>query len=157
VQRGFLSSGPNLQTEARALTFVPGDPYHKMNLFWNIPSKFLDDELHCNNTLVEVEIARQLPFLEIRQSSTEIRNLLGIVMGVTHRAVSLIEKLLNLRERKGSSQEPKKYLSNLANMIMNSECEYDLMLDFCANNGARRKHDEYFDLSNEYIEWEGKR
>jgi hypothetical protein len=76
---------------------------------------------------------------------------LGLMTGVTPRAVSLIENLINLKERKDSSQELKKQLSNLANMIMNSECEDDLILDLRANNGARRKHDEYFDLVNEYI------
>jgi hypothetical protein len=66
------------------------------------------------------EIARQLPFFESHQASAEIRNLLGLVTGVTPRAVSLIEKLLNIKERKYSSQE-KKQLSNLANMITNHD------------------------------------
>jgi hypothetical protein len=30
VRRSFLSSGPNLQVQARSLTFVPGGPYTKM-------------------------------------------------------------------------------------------------------------------------------
>jgi hypothetical protein len=50
--------------------------------------------------LVEVEIARQFPFFESRQALAEIRNLLGLVTGVTHRAMSFIEKILNLKERK---------------------------------------------------------
>jgi hypothetical protein len=78
----------------------------------------LDDELHRKNTLVEVEIARKLPFFESRQTSAEIHNLLNIVTGATPRAVSLIENLLNIKEHKDSSQE-KKQLSILANMIMN--------------------------------------
>jgi hypothetical protein len=46
VRCSFLSSEPNLQVEARALTFVPGGPYPKMHLFWKIPSNLLDDELN---------------------------------------------------------------------------------------------------------------
>jgi hypothetical protein len=83
----------------------------------------LDDELHRKNTLVEVEISRQLPFFETHQASAEIHNLLGLVMGVTPRTVSLIEKLLNLKEIQGSSH--KKKLSNLANMIMNQAQDRD--------------------------------
>jgi hypothetical protein len=64
------------------------------------------------------------------------------VTGVTPRAVSFIEKILNLKERKDPSQEQKKQLSDLENIIMNSECEDDLILDLRANNGAHRKHDE---------------
>jgi hypothetical protein len=66
----------------------------------------LDDELYRKNILVEVEIARQqLPFFESYQASAEIRNILGLLMGLTPRAVSLIENLINLKERKDSSQE----------------------------------------------------
>jgi hypothetical protein len=124
VQRSFLSSGPNLQVEARALIFVPGGPYPKMHLFWKIPSNLLDDELHRNSTLVKVEIARQLPLFKIGQALSEIRNLLGLVTGMMHRSVSLIEKLLNIKERKDSSQE-KNQLSNLANMIMHNARDKD--------------------------------
>jgi hypothetical protein len=95
VWRSFLSSGPNLQEEARALAFVPGGPYHKMHFFWEIPSNFLDDKMYCKNTLVE--IARQLPFFESRQASTDIRILLDLVTGVTPRTVSLIWKHFNLK------------------------------------------------------------
>jgi hypothetical protein len=76
-----------------------------MHLFWKIPSNLLEDELHRKNTLVKVEIARQLPFFESRQALAEIRNLLGIVTGVTPHGVSLIEKLFNIKERKDASQE----------------------------------------------------
>jgi hypothetical protein len=71
-----------------------------MYLFCKIPSNLLDDELHRKNYFVEVEIARPLPFFESHQVSEEIRNLLGLVTGVAHCTVSLIEKLLNLKERK---------------------------------------------------------
>jgi hypothetical protein len=107
VRCSFPSSGPNLQVEARALTFVPGGPYPKMHLCWKIPSNLLNDELHRKNTLVKLEIARQLPFFESRQVSAEIHNLVGLMKGVATCAVSLIEKLLNLKERKYSSQEKK--------------------------------------------------
>jgi hypothetical protein len=103
-------SGPNLQVEARALTFVPGGLYLKVHLLRNIPSNLLEDELHRKNTLVEVEIAREIPFFESRQTSAEIRNQLGLVTGVTPRAVSLIEKFLDLKERKDSRQEKKEAL-----------------------------------------------
>jgi hypothetical protein len=110
--------------EARALTFVPGGLYPNMHLFWKIPSNLLDDELYLKNTLVEVEIARQLPFYKSHQASAEIHNLLGLVTGVTPRDVSLIEKIFNLKERKYSSQEKKK-LSNLTHMIMNHARDKD--------------------------------
>jgi hypothetical protein len=54
VWRSFLSRGPNLQVEVRALTFVHGGPHPNMHLFWEIHYNFLDDELHRKNTLVEV-------------------------------------------------------------------------------------------------------
>jgi hypothetical protein len=38
---------------------------------------------------------------------------------------------------------------------MNTECEDDLILDLRANISVYRKHDAYFDLGNEYIDWEG--
>jgi hypothetical protein len=104
VWRSFLSSAPTLQVEARAPTFVPGGLYPKMHLFLNIPSNLLDYEFYRKDNLVQLEIARQLPFFDSHQASAEICNLLGLVMGVPPRAVSLIEKLLNLKERKDSSQ-----------------------------------------------------
>jgi hypothetical protein len=89
------------------------------------PFNFLDDELHGKNTLVEVEITRQLPFFESHQASAEICSQLGLVTGVTPHAISLLEKLLNVKERKYSSHERKNQLSNLANTIMNHAWDKD--------------------------------
>jgi hypothetical protein len=119
VLRSFLSSGPNLQVEVRAPTFVPGGPYPKMHLFWKIPSNLLDDELQRNNTLVEVEIARQLPFFESRQALAEIRNLLGPLAPCPSLKSFSISKSANIQAKK------KKQLSNLSNMIMNHARDKD--------------------------------
>jgi hypothetical protein len=65
------------------------------------------------------------------------------VTGATPRDVSLIEKLLKLKDRKDSSQEQKKKLSYLANMIMNHARDKDgqhvrTQCNSCVDKGRER-------------------
>jgi hypothetical protein len=115
------------------------------------------EEIVRNNSIVEVQIARNLPVFESRQGAAEIRNLLGNVSGVSSRAANLIRKLLNPNLRRDLTLREEEKMTRLANMVMNTDCEEDLILDMHSSNGSRRQHDDYFSLANEYIEYEGKR
>jgi hypothetical protein len=115
------------------------------------------EEIVRNNSIVEVQIARNLPVFESRQAAAEIRNLLGNVSGVSSRVANLIRKLLNPNLRQDLTLREEEKMTRLANMVMNTDFEEDLILDIRSSNGSSRQHDDYFSLANEYIEYEGKR
>jgi hypothetical protein len=157
VRRSFLKTAPHLQVDARGLSFVPGGPYPKILFFWKVPQDMYTEEIVQNNSIVEVQIARNLPVFESRHAAAEIHNLLGNVSGVSSRASNLIRKLLNPNLSQDLTLREEEKMTRLANMVMNTDCEDDLILDMRSSNGSSRQHDDYFSLANEYIEYEGKR
>jgi hypothetical protein len=154
--RSFLKNAPNLQVDARCFSFVPGGPYPKMLFFWKVPQDMSTEEIVRNNSIVEVQIADNLPVFESRKAAPEIRNLLGNVSGVSSRAANLIRKLLNPNLRQYLTLREEENMTRLANMVMNTDCEEDMILDMPSSNGYSRQHDDYFSLANKYIEYEGK-
>jgi hypothetical protein len=160
VRRSFLKTVPHLQVDARGLSFFPGGPggpYPKMLFFWKVPQDMSTEEIVRNNSIVKVQIARNLPVFESRQADAEIRNLLGNVSGVSSRAANLIRKLLKPNLSQDLTLREEEKMTHLANMVMNTDCEKDLILDMRSSNGSSRQHDDYLSLANEYIEYEGKR
>jgi hypothetical protein len=129
VRHRFLKTAPHLQVDARGLSFVPGGPYPKILFFWKVPQDMSTEEIVRNNSIVEVQIARNLPVFESRQAAAEIRNLLGNVSGVSSRAANLIHKLLNPNLRQDLTLREEEKMTHLANMVMNTDCEEDLILD----------------------------
>jgi hypothetical protein len=82
-----------------------------------------------NNSILEVQIARNLPVFGSRKAAAETRNLLGNVSGVSSRAANLIRKFLNPNLRQDLTLREEEKTTRLANMVMNTDCEEDLILD----------------------------
>jgi hypothetical protein len=154
VRRSFP---PHVQVDARDLSFVPGGPYPKILFFWKVPQYMSMEQIVRNNSIVEAQIARNLPVFESGQAAAEICNLLGNVSGVSSWASNLIHKLLNPNLRQDLTLRGEEKMTRLANMVMNTDCEEDLILYMRSSNGSSRQHDYYFSLANEYIEYEVKR
>jgi hypothetical protein len=69
VRRRFLKTAPHLQVDAIGLFFVPGGPYQKILFFWKVPQDMSTEEIVLNNSIVEVQIARNLPVFESLQAA----------------------------------------------------------------------------------------
>jgi hypothetical protein len=144
VRHSFLKTAPHLQVDARGLSFVPGGPYPNMIFFWKVPqdTDTSTEEIVRNNSTVEVHIVRNLPVFESQQAAAEISNLLGNVSGVSSRAATLIRKLLNPNLRQDLTLREEEKITRLVNMVMNTYCEEDLILDMRSSNGSSRQHDD---------------
>jgi hypothetical protein len=151
VWRSFLKTAPHLQVDSRGLSFFPGGPYPKILFFWKVPQDMSTEEIVQNNSIVEVQIARNFPLFESRQAAAEIRNLLGNVSVMSSRAANLIRKLLNPNLLQNLTLREEEKMTRLANMVMNTDCEEDLILAMRSSNGSSRKHDDYLSLANAYI------
>jgi hypothetical protein len=76
---------------------------------------------------------------------------------VSTRAANLIRKLLNPNLCQDLPLREEENMTRLANMVMRTDCEEELILDMRPSKGSILQHHDHLSLANEYINYEGKR